>query len=327
MIERIMPQFYRIEIPLPNSPLKALNAYLIKGKKRCLLVDTGMNRKECLGAMRQSLDELGVDLNRTDLFITHIHADHLGLVEKLATKNSKVYFGETETALVTLISKQREQRFQELYAYFISNGFPEEELKKALKNHPGFRYSPNRLPEFSVLREGDRLDIGNYSFQCLETPGHSPGHMCLYEAGEKILLSGDHILSEITPNITRWPELENSLGRYLESLEKIYRLEVDLVLPGHRSLMHDHRKRITELLSHHRERLDEAFAAVVKGHHTAWEIAPHITWDLHVDSWASFPSVQKWFAIGETMAHLDHLKAEGRIKRKNQNNMVFYSLE
>ena len=66
--------------------------------------------------------------------------------------------------------------------------------------------------------------------------------MCFYEEENKILISGDHILFDITPNITRWPELDNSLKVYLASLEKVKDLDVNLVLPGHRNMMSDHRK-------------------------------------------------------------------------------------
>ncbi len=96
MIEKIFDDLYRLEIPLPRSPLKALNSYLIRGEDRFLIIDTGMNRETCLKAMRACLKELEVDLNKTDFFITHLHADHLGLIAHLATDSSKVYFSRAE---------------------------------------------------------------------------------------------------------------------------------------------------------------------------------------------------------------------------------------
>jgi glyoxylase-like metal-dependent hydrolase (beta-lactamase superfamily II) len=327
VIERILPDFYRIEIPLPDSPLKALNSYLIKGEERFLLVDTGMNREECLRPMLASLEELGADLKKTDFFITHLHADHLGLVEKLATETSEVFFGNVEARLVTWISKRAEKRFQELFAYYLSNGFPADELKRAVENHPGFRYSLKSPPDFSVLRDGNNIEVGDYTFRCIETPGHSPGHMCLYEANKRILLSGDHILFDITPNITRWPELENSLNAYLASLEKVYKLDVNIVLPGHRAIMSDHRRRIRELREHHKRRLNEVLSAVGEGDKTAWQIAPKITWELDYTSWHRFPPVQKWFAIGETIAHLKYLEAAGKIEGKERYSRTVYSMK
>lgn len=327
MVEQILTDLYRLQIPIPNSPLKALNAYLIKGEDRFLLVDTGLNREDCLRPMLEGLHALDVDLNKTDLFITHIHADHLGLVEQLHAPGRKVYFSEKEASLVMLIRQRVEERFQDLYQYYIANGFPKKELDLAVKNHPGFRYSPARPPAFDPVREGDTIEIGDYSLRCIGTPGHSPGHMCLYDEGRKILFSGDHILFDITPNITRWPEFDDSLQNYLASLEKTYRLEVDLVLPGHRNIMKGHRKRIRQLQEHHKQRLREALHAVEEGEKTAWEVAPEISWDLVAASWESFPAVQKWFAIGETIAHLKYLEGEGKIACRRQHDRISYSLQ
>ncbi|HWQ61139.1 MAG TPA: MBL fold metallo-hydrolase, partial [Negativicutes bacterium] len=88
--EEIRPGLFRLEIPLPNNPLKTLNSYVITGPERNLVVDTGFNRPECLAAMRAGLQELAVDLARTDFFITHLHADHSGLAATLATVTSRV---------------------------------------------------------------------------------------------------------------------------------------------------------------------------------------------------------------------------------------------
>jgi glyoxylase-like metal-dependent hydrolase (beta-lactamase superfamily II) len=326
MVEQILPDFYKIEIPLPNSPLKALNSYLIKGQSRFLIIDTGMNREECLNPMLSSLEKLDVDLKKTDFFITHLHADHLGLVGKLATETSKVYFNKLEASVISLDSETVAKRFLEYFMFYVSQGFPEDELNKAVQNHPGYRFSPKCKLDFSPVRDNDTIDIGDYSFQCIETPGHSPGHMCLYEAKRKILVSGDHILFDITPNITCWPEVKNALKDYLESLEKVYTLDVNLVLPGHRRILSDHRKRILELQEHHKNRLNEALSAVEDGDKTAWDIAPYIAWDIDFSSWEMFPTVQKWFAIGETIAHLNYLEADGRIQATEQDGLVLYSL-
>jgi glyoxylase-like metal-dependent hydrolase (beta-lactamase superfamily II) len=174
--------------------------------------------------------------------------------------------------------------------------------------------------------EGDEITSGDYHFKCIDTPGHSPGHMCLYDPQKKLFLSGDHILIDITPNITNWADLENSLKSYLDNLKKVYDFDINLVLPGHRNLIRDHRKRIDELFEHHRDRLNEVLAALKEGEKTAWQIAPHISWDIDFRAWEDFPPVQKWFALGETMAHIDYLKAEGKIKDREENGRVLFSL-
>jgi glyoxylase-like metal-dependent hydrolase (beta-lactamase superfamily II) len=325
MFEELFSDLYRLEIPLPKSPLKALNAYLIKGDDRWLLIDTGMNRKACLDPMLACLKTLGVDLNRTDFFITHLHADHLGLLEKLAGDNSTVYFSHTEASLFNSIARDVEKRQREFSALLHSHGFPEDELKKALKNHPGYRYSPGEVIDFTELKEGDIIRAGDYTLTCIDTPGHSPGHMCLYEKNKKILFSGDHILADITPNITCWPDVANTLKAFLESLDKVYTLDVDHVLTGHRSLIDDHKKRIRELKAHHGERLAEALSAVKEVDRSAWDVAPLIAWDIRADSWEQFPPVQKWFAMGETIAHLIYLESEGKIRRIEENGTIKFT--
>ena len=327
MVDEILPNIYKIEIPLRGNPLRVLNSYLIKSKERNLIIDTGLNREECLNKMLSSLKLLGVELNRTDFFITHLHVDHVGLVGNLVSSTStKVYFNKPEAGIINSMSSvERWQRLGEIYK---SHGFDEGELKEVMKGHPAYLYlrGLRRPIDFSILKDSDTLDIGEYSLRCIATPGHSPGHMCLYEINKQTLFSGDHILSEITPNISFWLEMENSLDLYLASLKKIYPLDIKLVLPGHRSILTDHRKRITELEEHHQSRLKEALSALKDGGRTAFQIAPHLTWDLDYSSWEQFPPLQKWFAIGETIAHLQYLEKKGILQTKDIQKKTVFSL-
>ena len=96
MIEEILTNLYKIEIPLPGNPLMALNSYVIKASGRSLIVDTGMNREECLKEMQSALSEIGIDLRKADFFITHMHTDHIGLVSSLMTDDSRLYFNERD---------------------------------------------------------------------------------------------------------------------------------------------------------------------------------------------------------------------------------------
>jgi len=325
-IEEISRNMYKMEIPLPKSPLKALNSYLIKAEGRFLIIDTGWNRQECRDEMLSGLKLLNVDLSKTDFFITHLHADHLGLVATLATDTSTVYFNQKETSMINSESSEWERRWQEFDTFYIRNGFPEDELKKSMENHPGRQYNLKKRLDFRILKEGDTIQIGEYYFRCIETPGHSPGHMCLYEPNKKILIAGDHILFDITPNIMFWLEMEDSLGEYLANLEKVYYLDVELVLPGHRNIWNDHRRRIKELQEHHQARLKEVIAALKNGGKTAFQVAPYITWDIEYRSWELFPAGQKWFAVGETLAHLKYLEKQGMVRRETQENRMLFSL-
>jgi glyoxylase-like metal-dependent hydrolase (beta-lactamase superfamily II) len=324
MVEEIIPNVCKVEVPLPRNPLKFTNSYIIKGDGRFLVIDTAMNRDECMEPMMNSLNELKVDLQRTDFFITHYHVDHIGLVARLVGKDCKVFFNKPEADILNAGDAARAKHLDEIKSMYLSHGFPKDELEYAMRNHPGVKYGLREHVNFSILHEDDRLQIGDYAFQCIETHGHSPGHLCLYEPSKKILIAGDHILSDITPNIS--PELEdqNPLGDYLQSLDKTYSLDVDLVLTGHRRSISDHKKRIDELKAHHQARFQEIFDALKDGKKDAYRIASLLTWDVDCTSWSSFPPVQKTFAVGETIAHLKHLERSEQIQRFLQDGYIYF---
>ncbi len=309
MPEEVATSIYRVEIPLPRNPLKALNSYVIKGRERHLVVDCGMRRKECKDAMLLGLDALGVDLCDTDFFITHFHADHLGLVSDLATSGAKIYLNEADaTRLITPGLTDAFAGSARLH------GFPEEEIDKALVAHPGSKYGAKMPLPLVMPADGEMIHAGPYDFRCVTTPGHSFGHQCLYESDRKILIAGDHILDDITPNIQCWFDDWNPLAEYLDSLDMTAKLNVDIVLPGHRRLFTHMRQRIEELKAHHAARAEEAAAMLKEGPITAYQVASGMTWDIVCDSFEQFPVSQKWFATGEAIAHLVYLEGIERVR-------------
>jgi glyoxylase-like metal-dependent hydrolase (beta-lactamase superfamily II) len=318
MLEEVFPDIHRIEVPLPRNPLKAINSYVIRDRDRFLVVDTGMNRPECLDVMRASLEGLSVDLNRTDFFVTHGHSDHIGLVAALKTELSHVFLSPVEAAHVL-----DPNLWNGMAAAARTHGFPDPEA--AIDTHPGRRYLFSGRPHFTHLQEGDVLPIGKYTFRCVATPGHTPGHLCLYEAEAKVLFSGDHILDTITPNISGWGCEGDPLGEFLESLDKIAAYDIRLILPGHRNLILDHRRRIEELKEHHRSRVREVISILGNEGQTAYQAASQMTWDIDCARWEDFPIPQKWFATGEALAHLLHLERAGRIKKGWWEGKAYFS--
>jgi glyoxylase-like metal-dependent hydrolase (beta-lactamase superfamily II) len=321
MIEEILANLYKIEIPLPQSPLKALNSYVIKNTERNLIIDTGWNQEECMQAMQAALRELGIDIGKTDFFITHLHADHFGLVPNLITDSSKIYFNQPDADRF-----RSGFRLDEFLNFARLNGYPEIELQKALQSHPGLKFRAKENLSFHILKEGDTLSIGDYLFKCIQTPGHTLGHMCLYEPDKKIFVSGDHILSDITPNIQLWSDAWNPLKEYLASLDKVYELDIELVLPGHRSIFKNCKERIQELKYHHQNRLDEIISILEKGNKNAFQVASKMSWDIISDSWDLFPVSQKWFATGEAIAHLRYLTEEGVIRSEIRKQRIVFSV-
>jgi len=324
LVQEVVAGIYRIEVPLPGNPLKYLNSYLIRGRDKSLLVDGGFNRPECRASLLEGLNEIGVDLGETEFFITHCHADHYGLLVSLAGSGSRVYCSKRDGDLINRMSQW--SYWQNIGSLFRLHGFSAAHLEEALRSHPGNRYGAEKRVDFIPVADGDQIAAGEYVFTCVETPGHTPQHMCLYEAGRKMLISGDHILDDITPNISLWEEGLDSLGDYLESLDKVGGMEIELVLPGHRRLIADCRKRITELQAHHQHRLDEILAILQGGEMSAYEVASRMSWDLTFRTWEQFPLPQKWFAAGEAMAHLEYLLYRGQVNKTARDGTAVFSL-
>jgi glyoxylase-like metal-dependent hydrolase (beta-lactamase superfamily II) len=317
LVEEVLPDLFRIEVPLPQNPLRSINVYVARGAGRSLIVDTGMNRAECRDALSEGLRAIGVDTASTDFFITHLHADHIGLAKAFARPGTTVFLNRPDAVWLETWTG-----WETFFPLAEAHGVPVRELRAEVASNPSLAFEREWLPELSPVDEGRVFAVGAYRFECVATPGHTAGHMCLYEPHARVLVSGDHILGDISPNITSWLPGRNPLKEYLASLEKASHLEVDLVLPGHRRLLRDHRARIAELKQHHRTRLDEVLSLLSGRSLTAFALASQMTWDLK-GSWASWPMAQKWFATGEAMAHVAYLEAQGALRREEGDRIVF----
>ncbi|MEJ6465420.1 MBL fold metallo-hydrolase [Fusobacterium ulcerans] len=322
------PEIYRMLIPLPENPLKTLNSYLIKLENRNLLIDTGFNRPECHEALIENLKELNVDMEKTDIFLTHLHSDHTGLINKIAHKNSKVYIGKIDYEY--MFENLEGFNWEESEKRFASEGFPYEIIERLRDTNQAKIFAPDGMFESILVEDGYKFNVDKLEFTVILTSGHTPGHTCLYLEKEKLLFSGDHILFDITPNITSWLRVKDSLRNYIESLEKIKKLEITKTFPGHRATSDDVYSRIDEIIEHHKSRLTDTLEVIkeksAKEGLTAYEIASFMKWNMRGKSWTEFPDNQKWFAVGETLSHLDYLFNENKIEKFKDNDMYKYKL-
>ncbi|MEN6460604.1 MAG: MBL fold metallo-hydrolase, partial [Syntrophomonas sp.] len=139
MIEQVLPDIYKVEIPLPNNPLKATNSYFIRGKKRNLLIDTGFNCDESRNAMVQGLHDLGARMETTDLFITHLHADHSGLTKYLATPSTTVWMSENDAKIVVI--NQAGSHWSMFSDFLHLSGLIASGIEDNVEKHPGYKYA------------------------------------------------------------------------------------------------------------------------------------------------------------------------------------------
>ena len=100
MVKKVYENIYMIEVSLPNNPLRVINAYVIKGKNKSLLIDTGFNREECIADMFNGLKELDINIGNLELFITHLHSDHSGMASVFKDKGVKIYAGNIDGRMI-----------------------------------------------------------------------------------------------------------------------------------------------------------------------------------------------------------------------------------
>lgn len=325
MMNEVYKNIYQVEIPLVGNPLKALNSYIIlgegEGKSRdFLIIDTGFNMPECEAALMGALDTLGLDLTRGRLLVTHLHSDHSGLAAELSRRGmARVMTGHIDGAMINEMTEDSYWRNIQQRAAAM------DLLKDGIEfgEHPGYRYCPKTKIDFEGLGEGDSVTVGHYNFRVLDIPGHTPGHIALYDEAEGLLISGDHILDPITPNIAFWGFEWDILDVYFQSLKKIRALDVKIVLTSHRKIITNHVDRIDTLRMHHDERLVE-IEGLIRDWRSVRDTAKGMRWDLRAASWSEFPAPQKWFASAEAMSHLEHLYRTGRADRRDVKGILEY---
>ena len=317
------PAVFSIQIDLPNNPLRSLNVYVIVTPAQNLLIDTGFNRRECRDALWTGIRELGLDLKRTRVFLTHLHSDHTGLAGDFAQQDCPIYMGRIDYEYLNQMKNGR--NLSDMEEIFRCEGFPEVVFSLQNQKNQGRRYGVQQMFPARLVDDGTVIGLGDLEIRCVHTPGHTPGHMTLYLPEQRLLFTGDHILFDITPNISVWNGVPRSLEDYLSSLDKIRSLSVRAAFPAHRHGESDVYRRIDALQSHHRERLSEVRQAIeTHPGATAYQIAGMISWSAQGLGWEQFPPHQKWFAMGETLAHLRYLEDHKQAVRTKRDALFAY---
>ena len=330
MIE-IKPGIYQLQIPIHNNPLGHTNVYLIRDNKGYFMIDAGWDSDEALQAMKDQLSEIGTDLDHlTRIVVTHVHGDHYGLVHTLKQyTEAEIIIHRREKEVLMYRYTAVYETLSDIEESWTRNGAPHNELPTpGLPARDTQRLQTPVIPDRTV-EGGDILTAGDYHLKVIWTPGHAPGHICLYEPTDKILFGGDHVLPVITPNVSLLPYAGyNPLGEYMESLRKLDELDVELVLPAHENIYHDLHKRISEITHHHYQRNQEIKEALKEGFKTAYQISSVITWmpeeggfrlkDIH--------PMQQRMAVLETLAHLKAMLVDEDISSNEENGTTYYKV-
>ena len=170
--------------------------------------------------------------------------------------------------------------------------------------------SPRSPPSSTPCARATSSPSAARTWRAFTVLGHAPEHACLFSAADNILISGDQVLPKITTNVSVWPDQprSNPLRLYLDSLARFRPLpEETLVLPSHGLPFRGLHPRLDHLRHHHEERLGEALDAIAEPR-TVSDLLP-VLFRRQLDTH------QLGFAIGEALAHLHYLEAEGQASR------------
>lgn len=314
-VEQVRPGLWSVPVPIPHSPLRYTLAYLFATDTGVVVVDPGWDNAEGRAALSAGLAAVGAAVGDvTGVVVTHIHPDHHGLsgwLRDTAGAWVAMHPAERDTLPARLWSGPaavhadrewlREQGVApaDLPALVIELGPASPLLAMA---------EPDRL-----LDDGDLLPIPGRQVRAVWTPGHTPGHLCLHDAAAGVLLTGDHLLPRISPNVGVHGTHEGDpLTAYLRSLDRLVRYADCEALPGHEYRFRELDARAGYLIRHHRDRCAEIVAALADlGSATCWQLVPRLSWSR---GWPALAGITRRMALAETVAHLHHLHTTGTVQ-------------
>jgi glyoxylase-like metal-dependent hydrolase (beta-lactamase superfamily II) len=299
---------FELRLPIPFED-GLVNVFFFVDGEDVDLLDCGMNSEESLDLIRSSLASIGGKRLRK-LVVTHIHPDHYGAAGILAgPQRADLYLHRLEVPLVHPRYVDIEQLVIEVRRYLLVNGVPAGEAE-VLSNSQRALSQVVAPAEPSVQLDGaETLTMGREQLRVFWTPGHSPGHVCLYSAGLGILFAGDHILPDLSPNIGLHPQsTPDPLHDYIQGLNLIAALQPRQVMPAHGRPFSDVTGRVDSLITHHQRRMDQVMEIVSKGELTAWQVA--------LELWGPREHLyEKRLALQEGLAHLQALAVAGRLEK------------
>ncbi len=320
---RAEPRIHVLPIPTP-FPVAPTNVYLLEGDP-LTLVDTGPLTDQAREALSRGLQGLGYSLADIEqLVITHAHIDHFGLAREVVEESGArlLSFHQNKLPLEHFHSWW-EERIAYAWTLFTKEGIPEDAMERMAPVRD-FQLYAAPVPKVTPLDDDQQVKLGNATWRVIHTPGHALGHLCFYHEESQLLLSGDHLLRDITSNpIIETPRLgmserPRSLVDYIRSLLRVRELDVRKVLPGHGEPAFDHRSLVDDIVKHHQHRGRLILQQLREADRTVYELGRALFGE-------ELPGVHFFLVMSEIIGHLDVLELEGKVKRRERDGCYVWT--
>jgi glyoxylase-like metal-dependent hydrolase (beta-lactamase superfamily II) len=252
---------------------------------------------------------VGLRLEDASLLVcTHAHSDHYGQAAHVLERAGCELWMHPNHAHMTRAAQDPEAALERRLEVARQSGVPPAAVEAAREARRGQGYGIARIVEPNrPLVEGVEIPTDLGTWQVVETPGHAPSHVCLFQPERRLLISGDHLLGRVSLYYD-YGASPDPAGEFLHSLDKVEDLDARLCLAGHGRTFTDVRAHIhanRELVA---ERVQKVLDAIAGEPLTAYEVIPHVYGEAVTETTAN------WW-LSETLCYLRHLEVTGRARR------------
>ena len=310
-LTEVRPDVWQLRLPIPWEE-GHVNCFLLLEGDRIDLIDCGMSSEESLALIWAAAERLaGPSARFRRLLVTHIHPDHYGGAGEITRRaRADLYLHRLEVPMVNPRYLEVDQLVEEVGRYLRIHGVPNEEADFLKSASTWIREFVKPADPTLQLDGAELIEMGTRRLRVEWTPGHSPGHVCLFDSSDGLLFAGDQLLPDSSPNIGLHPQsTPNPLDDYLTGLRRIEDLRPSLVLPAHGLPFSTVPERVADLVAHHRRRKEQMLSVLAGGEMNGWQVA--------VAVWGLRPNLHEMrLALQEGLAHLQSLSREGRLEKR-----------
>lgn len=308
--ERALPGLWRLRLPLPWPGVPHCNAWAIGAGSGIVLVDTGMHEPGSEAHLDRALSQVNLKVETVRLLVcTHAHSDHYGQAATIVRRAGCELWMHPDHEHLRAAATDPEAALTQRIEVARQSGVPEAPLEAYREAAAGRGYGVAEYIEPDRdLVPGVRVETDLGAWEVIETPGHAPSHVCLFQPEKRLLISGDHLLGRVSL-FYDYGWSPDPVGEFLGSLDRVETLDARLCLAGHGRTFADVQSHIDANRALVHERLENVVTVLAThGPLTAFAAVPHV-YDAPINAMNA-----NWW-LSETLCYLTHLEAIGRASR------------